>query len=801
MKELNYLELKRFCTPQELKFSTTRDLEPYNGLIGQNRAQSALEFGMKVAAKGYNIYVYGEAGTGRTSFAKAFAEKAAAANAALGQEIPPDLCYIYNFKNPKCPKVLYLPAGKGKIFKEEMEEFINRLLNELPKVFSTKEFEGNKNKIVKEYQGKRDELVRRVTEEAKSQNFGVKSTNNGIYFMPIIEGEMINEEQYDELSQEIKDSISKNSETIQKQAAEIMRSIKSFEKATRKEVEDLEYSVGLFTVGHHMSKLLEGYADHQNVLDYLLEVKEDILENIVDFYEEEPPEEEPLQQLIPWYVKKNTEEIFTKYKINLLTDNADLSGAPVIVDYNPTYSNLVGEVEYDNEFGNFTTDFMKIKPGLFHKANGGYLILQAHDVLSNNHSWEAIRQVLLTGEITTEPLREFSTGIAVSGIKPEPVKVNVKVIMIGNDFFYNLLYNYDDEFQKLFKIRADFDYEMSYSEDNLSLLYGFIKKAILKHKLLDLDSEAVARVIEYGTRISERQDRLTTKLSHLLEILHEANTIAKYENAKLLTKKIIDQAIADREYRLNMYEEKLTQLIEDDVIMIDTNGSKVGEINGLAVLDVGDYCFAKPSKITATTYVGKAGIINIEKEVEMSGSIHDKGVQVLTGFLGQTYAQDFPLSLSCRICFEQNYNGIDGDSASSTELYAVLSMLSELPITQEIAVTGSINQRGEIQPIGGVTYKVEGFFDLCKRRGLTGKQGVIIPKQNIKDLVCKDEVIEAVKDKKFHIYAIAHIDEGIEILTGVEAGKKNAKGKYPNNSVHGLVYKKLREFYRKAVSE
>ncbi len=797
MRELTFSELKRFCNELDFEsFDSTKDLMPFDGLIGQGRATNALEFGMRVKSKCYNIYVYGESGTGRTSFAKTFAIKNA-----KDEPTPPDLCYVYNFKNPKCPKVLKFPAGMGKAFKADMEELVNRLLNELPKVFATKEFENTKNQIVREYQQKRDELVKLVTEEAKTQNFGVKSNNNGIYFLPIVNGELINEEQFEELSQDLKDTISKNSEVIQKQASEIMRTIRNYEKATRKEVDDLEYSVGLFTVGHHMSRIMETYGDVPEVLEYLLAVKEDILENMVDFYEEEPQEEEPISQLIPWYMKKNTEETFSKYKINLIIDNSEQKGAPVIVDYNPTYSNLVGEVEYDNEFGNFTTDFCKIKSGLFHRANGGYLILQARDVISNNHSWEAIRQVLLTGEITTEPLREFSTGIAVSGIKPEPVKVSVKVIMIGNDFYYNLLYSYDDEFQKLFKIRADFDYEMNYSKDNVNFLTGFIKSSVKKHELLDFDKEAVSKIIEYSTRISERQDKLTTKLSLLVELMVESDFAAKSENQSVITRKFIETAIEQKEYRLNMYEEKLTEFIEDGTIIIDTEGSKVGEINGLAVLDMGDYCFAKPSKITATTYLGKAGIVNIEKEAEMSGSIHDKGVSVMVGYLGQTYAQDFPLSLSCRICFEQNYSGIDGDSASSTELYAVLSQLSELPIKQEIAVTGSMNQRGEIQPIGGVTYKIEGFFDLCKRRGLTGNQGVIIPEQNVKDLVCKDEVIDAVKKGNFHIYAIRHIDEGIEILTGVPAGIKGAKGKYPGDSVHGLVYKKLKEFHRKSMSE
>ncbi len=794
MRELKYTELKKY--PQSLNFETTQEIEPFSSIIGQSRASKALEFGLQVKSKGYNIYVTGSPGTGKTSFARAYAGDMASKEAT-----PPDLCYIYNFKNPKCPQSLWLPPGMGRQLKDDMDEFIARLLTELPKVFSSKEYEAKKADIVKSYQAKRDELIKEITDDAKEQNFGVKSTNTGIYFMPIINGELINEEQFDELTSEQKDEISKNSEVIQKRAAEVMRIIKEYERSTRKEVEDMEYALGLFTVGYHISSLLEKYAANDKVLEYLLQVKEDILEFIEDFVSEESGEEESIQNLLPWYVKKSTEDVFSKYKINLITDNSELKGAPVIVDFNPTYANLIGEIEYDNEFGNFTTDFMKIRSGLLHRANGGYLILQAHDILSNIHAWEALRRVMLTGEIVVEPIREFTTGVAVSGIKPEPVPVSVKIILIGSLYYYDILYEYDEEFQKLFKIRADFDYEMSNDDGNIAKLAGFVKKTIDKEGLLNFTAPAVMRLVEYSTRLAERQDKLTAKFSRITEIIIESSTYAKLAGAELVGSEHVDKALFERQQRLNMYEEKLNEMIEDNVIMIDVTGKKVGEINGLAILDTGDYIFGKPTKITATAYVGKAGIINIEKEAEMSGSIHDKGVQVLIGYLDQTYAQEFPLSLSCRICFEQNYHGVDGDSASSTELYSILSMLSGLPINQELAVTGSINQRGEIQPIGGVTYKIEGFFELCANRGLTGNQGVIIPVQNVKDLVLKDEVIEAVKEGKFHIYAIDHIDEGIQMLTGVAAGKLTERGKYPVNSVHGLVYKKLKEYHKKAVEE
>ncbi len=794
--ELHYSELKNFINPADLHFETTAELSPTDEIIGQPIAHDSLIFGLSVKSPGYNIYLCGEPGTGKTTFAKRFAQKQADK-----EPVPPDLVFIYNFENPKAPDVLYLPQGMGKCLRDDMDEFINRLVTDLPKLFANKDFETQKSEIIKVFQEQRDQVIKAMTEEAGAKNFGIKNTNSGIYFMPIIDGEMINEEQYDALDQEKKDNISRESIQIQRKAAEAMRKIKEYEKTTRREVEELEFATALFAVGRHINPLLNEYKDHQNIVDYLLAVKEDILDNIEDFVTEDNEDEENIQAYLPWYNKKNTEETLTKYKINLLTDNSNATSAPVVVDFNPTYSNLVGEIEYDNEFGNFTTDFMKIKPGLLHKANGGYLILQARDVLSNYHSWDIIRRVLLTGEIVTEPQRELPTGIAVSGIKPKPVKANIKVILVGNYELYALLYNYDDDFQKLFKVRADFDYEMKNDERNTWAVCRFIKGFVEREKSLEFDRYAVARLLEYSSRLSEAQNKLTTQFPRITEVLVESTALAKAEGAELVSDMHISRAIENRHRRLMMYEGKMSELIDDGVIMIDTEGKRVGQINGLAVIDTGDYAFAKPSRITATTYVGKSGIINIEKEAEMSGSIHDKGVQVLIGYLGQTYAQDFPLSLSCRICFEQNYNGIDGDSASSTELYAVLSSLSRLPISQHIAVTGSINQHGYIQPIGGVSYKIEGFFDLCNKRGLNGNEGVIIPQQNVNDLVLNDEVIEAVRAGKFHIYPITTVDEGIEILTGTKAGVPNAKGKYPAGSVHALVMKRLKEFFQKAVSE
>jgi len=781
IRELSWQELKYFCTPEDIAANeTSTDVT----IIGQARAEKALRFGLQMKTAGYHMYVCGPSGTGRTTFAREYARQQAAT-----EPTPPDLCYVYNFDNPKCPKLLCLPAGLGRKLRDELNDLMARLAVEIPKTFSGAEHEQKKNDIVRVLQQKKDVLIKDMTDEAHVQNFGVKNTQSGIYFMPIIDGEVINEEQYDTLTQDQRDAISANSESIQKHAAEMMRHVKDYEKITKKDVEELEYALGLFTVGRYMNPLIESFAHEPAALAYLKTVKENILDSLAEFVNDDAEEDDPMQGLIPWYTKKTTEDVLTKYRINLLTDHNE-EGAPVVIDYNPTYTHLVGEVEYDNEFGNLSTDFMKIKPGLLHRANGGYLILQAQDVLANPHAWEALRRALITRQIITEPLREYTSGVAVSGIKPEPIPLDIKIIIIGGGYYYHLLYHYDDYFEKLFKVRVDFDYEMNRSPENMREVVHFVQQYAAQHT--PFTAEAMAAIIEYGTRLAERQDKLSTNFNRLTDLLAEATALAA--EAAEVTAQHIRDAIALRLYRNNMYEEKLAERMAEDSILISTEGTKVGQINGLAVLDTLEHVFAVPSRITATAYMGKSGVINIEKEANMSGEIHDKGIQILCGYLGQTYAQDFPLSLSCRIAFEQNYGGVDGDSASSTELFAILSALSGLPLRQDIAVTGSINQHGEIQPIGGATYKVEGFFDLCKKRGLTGTQGVILPARNIRDLVLKDEVIDAVKKGQFHLYPIMQVNEGLEILFNLPAGTPE---RHTDETVHGKVYRKLRTYHRR----
>lgn len=790
-KELDYTQLKKISVPEDFSFQTTAELEPLDEIIGQERASRAFEFGLAVKLKGYNIYMAGPSGTGKTTYACNRARKMAAT-----ESVPSDWCYVYNFQNPKKPDALCFEPGIGKIFKADMAKLVETLKRELQKAFCTDDYESKKNALMRKFDNEQEVFVKKMTGLAQECDFSIKMTNVGVSFLPMVDGKCVKEEDYDKLPDEVKDSIDEKSILVQEKINPILRELRELEKKADQELTELDNEVGMYAIGEHIKEMQDKYASYPSVVNYLAAVKKDVLENIDKFIDEESDRETDanLASLLAMGGNKPEEDVTQKYRVNLIVDHSDTKGAPVVVTYNPTYNNLIGEVEYDSEFGNLTTDFMKIKGGLLHQANGGYLIVQAQDILTLSHAWESLRRVIKTNEIDMDFIRESSSNIAVSSLKPQPIPANIKVIMVGNSYYYEMLGSYDEEFDKFFKICAEFDYEMPRIEENVRKIACFIKGFVEREKTLEFDVTAVCAVIEYSSRATGRQDKLSTRFNQLVEILGEAVTWAKMDGAAVVTKEYVKKAIYEKEQRMKLYEEKLDEMLEENVIMIDTEGREVGQINGLAVLDVGSYSFGNPTRITATTYIGESGIVNIEKEAHMSGQTHDKGVQIITGFLGQTYAQKFPLSLSCRICFEQNYSGIDGDSASSTELYCILSSLSDIPIRQDLAVTGSVNQKGEIQAIGGVTHKIEGFYDLCKKRGLTGKQGVIIPVSNIRDLVLDDEVVEAVKNGFFHIYPIAHINEGLELLLDCPAGEKDSQGEFPADSIHGRVVAKLKAF-------
>lgn len=787
--ELTYTQLKNKCTEDTFSFRTTAELEPLDDIIGQDRAVQALDFGLAVKMKGYNIYMSGPSGTGKTTHAKKSALKRAST-----EPVPQDWCYVHNFEDEKCPLALSFPAGVGRKFRKDMETLIQLCQSELQKAFSSDAYDSQKSAITRSIDEKEKELIESMNALGEEYGFAVRSTEAGLYFLPVVDGEPLEDAAYEALPEKQRESIDRNSLLIQEKVAPIVRQFGMLEKEAKERQEALDQKVGTYAIERHIQTVQNTYADSQRAVDYLTAVQADILCNLSQFLNEEEAPADGLAVLLGGHTAQTKEEITDKYKINLIVDHTETKGAPVIVTFSPTCSNLMGEVEYNSDGNSLTTDYSKIKGGLLHQANGGYLLVQAHDILSAPNAWDALRRVIKTGEINMDSLRETAGTAVLPILKPEPIPANMKIIMIGSRYYYELLSAYDEEFDKFFKIRADFDDEMPRTRENLIKIAQFVKSFVEREETPEFDASAVCAVVEYASRSAERQDRLSTRFNYLAEVLSEAVTWALLEGVDIVTAVHVRKAIAEKEQRMKLYEEKLAEMLEENVIMIATDGSAVGQINGLAVLDMGAYAFGTPTRITATTYVGKSGIVNIEKEARMSGQTHDKGVQIITGFLGQTYAQKFPMSLSCRVCFEQNYNGIDGDSASSTELYCILSSLADLPIRQDLAVTGSVNQKGEIQAIGGVTYKIEGFFDLCNKRGLTGTQGVIIPAANVRDLVLKDDVITAVREGKFHIYPITHINQGLELLLSCPAGEKNNDGLYPENTVHGKAYARLREF-------
>lgn len=781
--------LRRECDPSLFDFEHTGQLPPTRELIGQQRAVEATEFGLAIQLDGYNIYMAGESGEGKTRYALECAQKQA-----KHMPVPDDWCYVYNFEDATRPRAINLPAGMGREFKKDMEEFVRIIEQEMDKAFNGDEYEAERTRIIKRFRERKDELVMKLSQEAQERGFRVKLANSGIYFMPLVDGEPISEDEFNQLDEDIKIELTKSSEALQAQTGEIIRKIRELETEAEEAIKKWEHQIALYAVGIHIDSLKEKYMAYPAVVGYLNEVRSNILDNVEALVGDDYGDDQQTMFLQMMARRGAEENPYDRYKVNLLVDNSHLKGAPVIVDYNPTYYNLMGRCEYENEFGTMTTDYTMIKPGLFHQANGGFLILQINDVLSNPQSFEAIKRTLKTRQIIIENIKEQMGLVAVSALKPEPIPVNVKIILVGSSEIYHLLYHFDRDFKKFFKIKAEFDDQMDWNQDNVNKIARFISAFCNKEGIPHFDRTGVAEVVNYCSWLVQDQTKLTTRFSEIVNILGEAGTWASIQNSDLVTGLHVKKAIREKMKRSNKYDEELLELVRDGTIMIDTDGWVVGQINGLSVIELGDYTFGKPARITAATYMGKAGIVDIEREVETGGYTHSKGVLILSGYIGRKYAQDIPLSLTASICFEQTYSGIDGDSASSTELYAILSSLADLPINQGIAVTGSVNQLGMIQPIGGASFKIQGFFNICKINGLTGRQGVIIPRQNIKNLVLNDEVVKAVEEGMFHIYPVSTVDEGIEILTGVSAGEKLPDGTYPENTVHGRVYRKLRHY-------
>ncbi len=787
--ELSYKDLKDICNPNMFNFETTAEIEDTKNMIyGQDRGIKALEFGANVDVKGYNMYLEGPTGVGKTMYTKNYLE-----NKASKEKVPNDWCYIYNFNEPNEPIAVSLPAGQGKAFKDAMDSFIKDIRKDIKKTFNNDDFEKEKKLIKQEYEEKRIEILEKLNEKTMKEGFQVKSAQNGIYMMPVIDGKAIEEDEYEKLPADVKQKFEDKSNLVQELIFTALSEIKIAEKKSDVKIEEWQSNVALMTINIHVNNVKAIYKRNKKITQYLDNVKKDILKNISAFVAED---QDPKQQVNVG--KQQNSEPWLNYRVNLFIDNSNLTGAPVIMDSNYTFQNIFGRLEYENQYGALKTDFTMLKPGLLQKANGGYIIFQAKELLSNQMCYETLKKVLTVKEIGIDNSMEQRSSMVLISLKPEQIPLDVKVLLVGNSNIYHSLLAMDEDFRKLFKIKVEFEDDAPKTKDNIQRLINFVKSYTGQEGLLDLDKEAMAKIVEFSSKISGDKEKISTQFSEIGQIVGEASTWARLGKSKIITKKYVQKALEERVERLKKYDTKYIQMIKEGALLISTEGSKVGQINGLTVITIGDYSFGKPSKITASTYMGKQGIINIEREVEMSGSTHSKGVLILTGYLGEIFAQEMPLSLTASVCFEQLYGGVDGDSASSTEAYAILSSLSDIPISQSIAVTGSINQKGEIQPIGGVNEKIEGFYQICKMRGLTGEHGVIIPRQNIRNLHLNDEVIESVKNGKFHVYAIDTVEQGIEILTGVPAGKKDKNGGFPAGTINYLAYEKLKKYAKNA---
>ncbi len=787
-KELAPGDLRCDCDPKEFSFQTTADIPPLKGIVEQERPIRAIRFGLDISSPGYNIYVSGLTGTGKTTVIKTFLEEIAAK-----MPCPDDLCYVYNFRDVDSPTILNLPCGGAKVLKAEMDDLVENLKAEIPKAFESKEYEESVNRLLRRNQEVQQSLFEKLSQKAKSAGFDIEVTKVGVSLMPVLEGKPVSAEQYETLDPEIKKQIEERRAGLDQEIQSFLRQIRDVNKDSRDRINELHRKVGLYVVGVRIDGIKEQYSEFTGVLSYLNDVQEYILSHLEDFSEETSKQDGSSASQIRL---DSPEDPFNKYRVNIVVDNTDLKGAPVVIETNPTYYNLFGRIERRAQFGTLSSDFTLIRAGSYAEANGGFLVINAHDVLLNAGVWETLKRTIKNKEVRIEDLAVQHGIVPVAGMRPSPIPANVKVIMIGHQSIYHQLYGLDEDFRKIFKVKADFDSEMTRDAEGLNSYASFISSRCNDEKLLHFDASGVARTVEYGAWLVDNQQKLSTRFSDVADIIREASYWARKAGEKIVSETHVQQAVEEKCYRSSLIEERMRNLITDGTLLVDVDGDAVGQVNGLAVIDLGDIRFGRPSRITAKTYMGKSGVVDIERESKMSGKIYEKGVLILSGYLGAKYAQERPLSLAASLCFEQSYSSIDGDSASSTELYALLSSLANIPIKQGIAVTGSVSQHGEVQPIGGVNQKIEGFFDLCRIQGLTGNQGVMIPIQNVKNLMLRQDAVEAVAAGRFHIYAVRTIDEGIEILTGVPAGERNERKNYARGTINYRVEQRLKKFIK-----
>ena len=786
-RELKPRDLRWRCPLTHFEFQDTNALEGVPGPIGQDRAVAAIEFGADIASEGYNVFVTGISGTGRTSTTRTELERRAAS-----MPVPDDWCYVYNFDDAHQPRALRLPAGMGLAFRDDMARMLNDMRQVLANVFESDEYNDKRDAIIKEFRQERNAELQAFEQEAQEAGFALGRSPAGLIVAPAVEGEVMTPQQYGELSDEERQRLDAKREELQGKLGEIMRRGQRDEKETRERVRQLDQEVAHEAVDPVFKDLREKYSAVSGVLEHLERMEKDLIENIGMLRREDddglPPGLPP--QLMMGMQQKNPLE---RYEVNVLVTNDPENGAPIIEEANPTLDKLTGEIEHQAQMGALVTDFSMIKAGALHHANGGFLIIEALQLLLRPFAWEALKRALRNKHVRIESLSDQYRFVSTVTLEPEPVPLDVKVVLIGNPFIYYLLYEHDEDFGKLFKVQADFSTEIDRDDDALQQYVQFIAHVAKRDGLLPFERSAVARVIEQGAELAGDQQKLTVRLLDIADMLRESSYWAQKSKRKKVKAQDVTHALEQRIWRANRIEELIFDMIHEGAIMVNVDGAVAGQINGLSIMQLGDYMIGRPGRLTCRTFTGRTGIIQIDREAKLTGRLHDKGMLTLSGFLGDRFGRTEQIQLSATLSFEQLYSELEGDSASSTELYCLLSSLADAPIKQGIAVTGSVNQMGEVQAIGGVSRKIEGFYRTCKILGLTGEQGVIIPESNVRHLMLQQEVVDAVKAGQFHIWSVRTVDEGIEILTGIPAGRADKEGEFPPDTINGRVQSRLRQ--------
>ncbi len=779
-------QLRWVCDPEALGFASTAELEPAGEPIGQQRAMAAVDFGANIPSHGYNIFVLGPVGSGRSTMTRQALEAIAAE-----QATPSDWCYAYNFHEPRASIVLELEAGDGRRLADDVDELIEDITQAIENTFESEEYQDQRDELLREFREERSREMHAFEEQAEEAGFTIGRSPGGLVVAPAADGEVMSPQDYDALGEEERQALDNKRQELQDNLVDLMQDLRRREKEARKDLRELDRQTIQFATNHLIDELSEQYKQYDAVLRHFEQMKQDLVENVARFRD---GEEHTPPFPIPDAFITGERVPYDRYRINALVTRSDAEGAPVVFEMNPTLDRLTGEVEYQTRMGALITDFTMIKPGALHKANGGYLLLEAEAVLRQPFAWEALKRCLKNQQIRVESIQDQLRLVSMVSLEPEPIPLNVKVVLIGTPFIYYLLHTHDDEFSKLFKVNADFNVIMDRTDQTVQEYARFIAAKCQDEGLPPFSAEAVAKVMEFGVRTAADQAKLTTMFGDVVDLVREATYWAQQNgDPKLVEAADVNYALEQSIWRSNRIEERVLEMIEQGTLMIDTTGVAVGQINGLQIIPLGDYPFGMPGRITARSFLGTTGVINIEREAKLSGPIHDKGVLILSGYLREKYAAEQPLSCAASISFEQSYSQVEGDSASCAELLALLSSLSQIPLRQDIAMTGSVNQHGLLQPIGGVTRKIEGFFHTCKVKGLTGDQGVLIPASNVRNLMLREEVVAAVRAGEFHIWAVATVDQALEICTDAPAGEPDEEGDYPPDTVHYAVQARLRE--------